>query len=102
MASSYGISKGASKVLLGSIAAYRVVVSPWLGSRCRFEPSCSAYATEAIAIHGPLTGTRLAIARVARCHPWHEGGHDPVPPLQDASVDATSAERIDAHARVRS
>jgi putative membrane protein insertion efficiency factor len=73
------ISSGATKVLLGAIAIYRAVVSPWLPSRCRFAPSCSAYAAEAIAAHGPLAGTRLAAARIARCHPWHAGGHDPVP-----------------------
>jgi putative membrane protein insertion efficiency factor len=69
--------------LIGSIHAYRLVVSPWLGRRCRFEPSCSAYAAEAIAVHGALRGTGLAFARVGRCHPWHAGGHDPVPAAVD-------------------
>ncbi len=69
----------AARILLGAIAGYRFVVSPWLPARCRFEPSCSAYAAAAITAHGPLTGAWLAVARIARCHPWHAGGHDPVP-----------------------
>ncbi len=68
-----------ASAMLGAIAGYRLVVSPWLPSRCRFAPSCSAYAAEAIRVHGPLAGLRLALARIARCHPWHPGGHDPVP-----------------------
>ena len=73
------IQRPVARALLMLIAGYRLIVSPWLPPRCRFAPSCSAYAAEAIALHGPWVGTRLAIARVARCHPWHPGGHDPVP-----------------------
>lgn len=69
--------------LLGGIAFYRAAVTPWLGPRCRFAPSCSSYAAEAIATHGPWVGTRLAVARIARCHPWHPGGVDPVPARTD-------------------
>lgn len=76
-------SATASATLLGAIAGYRLVVSPWLPSRCRFAPSCSAYAAEAIRRHGPLVGVRLAAARIARCHPWHPGGHDPVPDTRE-------------------
>ncbi len=65
--------------MLGAIAGYRLVVSPWLPSRCRFAPSCSAYAAEAIRMHGPLAGCGSPLARIARCHPWQPGGHDPVP-----------------------
>jgi putative membrane protein insertion efficiency factor len=75
------VRASSTKTLLGAIAGYRSIVSPWLPARCRFEPSCSAYAAEAIARHGPLAGSRLAVARIARCHPWHPGGHDPVPAL---------------------
>ena len=61
------------------IRAYRLFVSPLLGPRCRFYPSCSAYALEALAVHGVCKGGWLAIKRIARCHPLHPGGHDPVP-----------------------
>lgn len=61
------------------ILLYRVLLSPVLGRRCRFEPTCSSYAFEAIDEWGALRGPWLAIRRVGRCHPWHEGGLDPVP-----------------------
>jgi hypothetical protein len=79
---SAGNAKGTSptgRALIGAIAAYRAVVSPWLGGNCRFHPNCSAYAVEAIEIHGAARGSVLAARRIARCHPWHPGGHDPVP-----------------------
>jgi len=62
------------------IRVYRALLSPLLGQRCRFAPSCSAYAVEAIERHGVARGLWLALRRVARCHPWHQGGYDPVPP----------------------
>lgn len=68
------------RLLLGMIAAYRYVLSPFLGPRCRFYPSCSAYAAEAIDGHGALRGSWLALKRISKCHPWHPGGVDPVPP----------------------
>ncbi len=68
------------RILLGLIAAYRVAFSPLLGASCRFYPTCSAYASEAIERHGALRGTWLAIKRILKCHPWHAGGFDPVPP----------------------
>ena len=68
--------------LIAAIEAYRWVVSPFLGPRCRFAPSCSAYAVEALRVHGPVRGSWLAVRRVARCHPWHPGGIDPVPPTR--------------------
>lgn len=71
-----------SRLLLAVIALYRRWVSPALGPRCRFAPSCSAYAAEAIAVHGAGRGSWLAVRRVARCHPFHPGGHDPVPPVR--------------------
>lgn len=67
------------RVLLAALRGYRYLLRPMLGANCRFYPSCSDYAREAIEQHGALTGTWLALRRVARCHPWHPGGHDPVP-----------------------
>ncbi|MDP5238904.1 membrane protein insertion efficiency factor YidD [Uliginosibacterium sp. 31-16] len=61
------------------LQGYRYAISPWLGNRCRYYPSCSAYAIEALHKHGLLKGLRLAVWRVLRCHPWCDGGHDPVP-----------------------
>lgn len=58
---------------------YRLAISPMLGRSCRFHPSCSEYAIEALERHGLLRGTTLAIRRIGRCHPWHPGGYDPVP-----------------------
>jgi len=67
------------KVLIAPIVVYKRVISPFLPHRCRFYPTCSDYAIEAIAKHGPLTGGWLAIKRVLKCHPFHPGGYDPVP-----------------------
>jgi putative membrane protein insertion efficiency factor len=65
--------------LVGLLKIYQYAISPMLGSRCRFDPSCSQYAVEALQRHGALKGTWLAVRRVGRCHPWHPGGYDPVP-----------------------
>jgi len=67
------------RMLLAALAAYRYLFRPLLGANCRFYPSCSDYASEAIERHGALRGALLALGRVARCHPWHPGGFDPVP-----------------------
>jgi uncharacterized protein len=67
------------RVLILLVRGYRLILSPWLGSSCRFEPTCSVYALEALQRHGAAAGTYLATARVARCHPWCQGGFDPVP-----------------------
>lgn len=68
------------QVLLLLIRAYQLVLSPWIGRSCRFYPSCSHYAQEAIDIHGAARGSYLTVQRLGRCHPWHEGGIDLVPP----------------------
>lgn len=68
------------QALMALVRGYRLVLSPWLGSNCRFEPTCSVYALQALERHGALAGTYLAAARIARCQPWCQGGHDPVPP----------------------
>ncbi|MFM7397068.1 MAG: membrane protein insertion efficiency factor YidD [Gammaproteobacteria bacterium] len=67
-------------VLRALIRAYQLVISPWRGPTCRYHPSCSHYALEALDTHGALRGTWLAMRRVSRCHPFREGGFDPVPP----------------------
>jgi putative membrane protein insertion efficiency factor len=66
-------------LLLALVRGYRALLSPWLGSACRFEPTCSLYAMEALERHGAGMGSYLTVARLARCHPWCAGGHDPVP-----------------------
>lgn len=65
--------------LLGLVHGYRFALKPWLGASCRFEPTCSAYALEALRRHGALAGGALTGWRLMRCHPWCSGGHDPVP-----------------------
>ena len=66
-------------VLLALVRVYQYLFRPFLGANCRFYPSCSDYAREAIERHGALAGTWLALKRVGRCHPYHPGGYDPVP-----------------------
>ncbi|WP_408607989.1 membrane protein insertion efficiency factor YidD [Actinophytocola xanthii] len=69
-----------AKVLLAPVGFYRSWISPVLPPSCRFEPSCSAYAVEALSTHGALRGFYLTVRRLLRCGPWHPGGYDPVPP----------------------
>lgn len=69
----------AARGLVRAVRVYQLVVRPLLPPRCRFAPSCSEYARDAIARHGAVKGVILAARRVARCHPWHPGGYDPVP-----------------------
>jgi putative membrane protein insertion efficiency factor len=73
------ISRAVASLLLLLIRAYQLLVSPLLGSCCRYLPSCSEYAADAIRIHGPLRGSWLALRRVLRCHPFRASGYDPVP-----------------------
>jgi uncharacterized protein len=68
-----------TRLMLFVIRAYRYLLSPWWGNQCRFDPSCSAYAMQAIEVHGALHGSWLALRRLTKCHPWHRGGFDPVP-----------------------
>ncbi|MEK9723625.1 MAG: membrane protein insertion efficiency factor YidD [Rhodospirillaceae bacterium] len=73
------VGKGIGSVLNGAIYVYQLLLSPVLGNNCRFHPNCSAYAREAITLHGPLAGIWLAVRRIGRCNPCHPGGVDPVP-----------------------
>lgn len=69
-----------SRVLIDLLRIYQRVLSPLLGPRCRFYPSCSHYAVEALQRHGALRGSALTLGRISRCHPLNSGGIDPVPP----------------------
>jgi uncharacterized protein len=67
------------QTLIGVVKAYRLFLSPWLGSACRFEPTCSIYSIQALETHGAAKGSYLTLKRLGRCHPWCEGGADAVP-----------------------
>ncbi len=73
-----------TKLLVIFIRAYQYLLSPFLGNNCRYHPTCSDYACQAVHAHGPLRGLWLALRRIGRCHPWSAGGHDPVPPYPAA------------------
>jgi putative membrane protein insertion efficiency factor len=68
-----------ARLLAGIVRGYRYLISPLLPPACRFSPSCSRYAIEALELHGAVRGSYLALRRLLRCHPFHAGGHDPVP-----------------------
>lgn len=72
-------SSAAARALIALVGGYARWISPLLGPRCRFLPTCSSYAAEAVAVHGALRGSGRTMARLARCHPFHPGGYDPVP-----------------------
>jgi putative membrane protein insertion efficiency factor len=74
-----------SDLLIAMIRLYQVVVSPWIGPCCRFDPSCSRYAMEAVRTYGVLRGLLLTAVRLGKCHPFHAGGNDPVVPLNKAA-----------------
>lgn len=67
------------RLLVGLIRVYQYAISPFLGRSCRYHPTCSEYAVEAVQKHGALKGGWLGVKRICRCHPWHPGGYDPVP-----------------------
>ncbi len=74
------------KILVLFVRLYRYAVSPFLGNSCRFYPTCSSYAEQAVTEHGAIKGSWLAVRRICRCHPWHPGGVDPVPNNQNKHV----------------
>lgn len=76
-----------SYLLRKAIRSYQYILSPWVGQQCRFTPSCSHYAYEAINLHGSWYGSWLTVKRIARCHPLCEGGFDPVPPRSHQHTD---------------
>jgi uncharacterized protein len=78
------------RLLVWLLRGYQLLVSPMLGQNCRFYPSCSSYAIEALEVHGAARGGWLALRRVCRCHPWHAGGVDPVPGASSASGSPSS------------
>ena len=82
------VSKLLAWPLVQLLRFYRLAISPWLGANCRYQPSCSSYAIEALTTHGVFRGSALAAKRIARCHPWGGSGYDPVPDRkQDRSGD---------------
>jgi putative membrane protein insertion efficiency factor len=80
-------------VLVSLIRAYQYLISPWVGNQCRFYPTCSEYARIAIAEHGSVRGGWMAVRRVVKCHPWHEGGIDLVPRTEAATGPENRAEK---------
>ncbi|MCR6653153.1 MAG: membrane protein insertion efficiency factor YidD [Cellvibrionaceae bacterium] len=73
------INRLSARLLIAPIRCYQYLLSPWLGHHCRFQPTCSHYAIEALEYHGSLKGMFLTLRRLGKCHPWHSGGYDPVP-----------------------
>lgn len=79
------------RILMGLVRFYRAAISPWTPPSCRYTPTCSAYALEALETHGAGRGSWLALRRILRCHPWGGHGYDPVPPVTGAHAHGTSA-----------
>lgn len=81
-----------SRILISLVRFYQVAISPWTPAACRYTPTCSAYAIDALREHGSLRGTWLAARRLARCHPWGGFGYDPVPPRVTDAAEPQSGE----------
>ena len=89
----------AARLLAMPVRAYRLLFSPWVGHNCRYQPTCSAYALEALERHGALRGGALMLGRIARCHPWGGSGYDPVPgadPAHDQTRRCPSCSKPDS------
>lgn len=80
-----------NKLLVWLLRAYQLLLSPMMGQSCRFYPTCSNYAIEAIRTHGAARGSLLSARRVCKCHPWHDGGVDLVPPVRDKNSSPTNS-----------
>ena len=80
------VSRLPQRGLIVLVKGYRLLLRPWLGSGCRFEPTCSTYSLQALEQHGAVRGSYLTLRRLARCQPWCDGGHDPVPPATSTSL----------------
>ena len=91
MTASPHVHRPVRRLLLGAIGFYSRAISPALPPRCRFYPTCSAYAAEAIERHGAARGTWLALRRLLKCAPWHPGGVDPVPPARPGTTEPDRA-----------
>lgn len=90
-----GPSGPAARLLVLAITGYQRYLSPALGQHCRFAPSCSSYAVQAVTEHGAARGSWLAARRLLRCHPWNPGGHDPVPsPVAASATMGALASRV--------
>jgi putative membrane protein insertion efficiency factor len=83
------VSKALAWPLIQLARFYRLAISPWLGANCRYDPTCSSYAIEALQHHGIFKGGWLAARRIGRCHPWGGSGYDPVPTVEE-DIDETS------------
>lgn len=82
------MSKALITIVQSPVWLYKLLISPWLGQRCRFYPTCSSYALEALEHHGVLRGSILAFKRICKCHPWNKCDfHDPVPKIHSKSFD---------------
>ncbi|REC96218.1 membrane protein insertion efficiency factor YidD [Kushneria indalinina] len=97
-----GLQKALARVLIGLVLFYQYVISPLIGPRCRFWPTCSNYAIEAIQLHGAMRGGWLALRRLLRCHPLCAGGVDPVPATRASCKDCKGHdEKVSDHDRSR-
>ena len=81
-------------ILIALLKAYRFAISPLYGQVCRYHPTCSAYALEAVTEHGAIKGSWLAIRRIGRCHPWAAGGYDPVPARKNLTATPSTTQGV--------
>lgn len=92
------VSRGLAMLMIVFVRGYQLVISPYLPPRCRHLPTCSAYAIEAVQLHGPVHGAWLALRRILRCHPWGTSGYDPVPPRPGSGAEPGAGKSGEADA----